>query len=50
MIIPSLIVWTAAVICYQIMKKIQPDGAKLYLAYVLFVCIALTVALAWNVF
>lgn len=34
--------WAIGIICCFIMKKIQPDNAKLYAMYVGFVCIAFT--------
>lgn len=35
-------VWIVAVICYLIMKKIQPESSKLYLVYVLIICVLVT--------
>lgn len=43
LIIAIIAVWILAVVCIIIMKKIQPESFRLYVVYVLFVVIALTV-------
>lgn len=35
-------VWIIAIACYQIMKKIQPELSKLYLIYVIVICVLFT--------
>lgn len=40
-------VWVIAGACCMIMKKIQPEFLKLYLVYVITICILLTCFLAW---
>lgn len=35
-------VWIVAIICWRIMKKIQPECSRLYLGYVLFICVLVT--------
>ncbi len=42
-VILIIMVWLTAIICYPIMKKIQPESAMLYLVYVLTICILVTV-------
>ena len=37
-----LLVWIIAVICWLIMKKIQPESSKLYLMYELIICLLVT--------
>lgn len=32
------VVWAIGIICCFIMKKIQPDNAKLYCGYVILIC------------
>lgn len=41
-----VIVWTAVIICWRIMKKIQPESSKLYLAYAACIALVLTLFLA----
>lgn len=41
--------WVVAIICYKIMKKIQPECSKLYLVYVVIICSAITAFLTWYV-
>lgn len=36
------IMWVAAFVCWKVMKKIQPENSKLYLAYALSICILIT--------
>lgn len=43
-------IWIVAIIAYLIMKKIQPDSSKLYLVYVIFVCLAFTAVVILHVF
>lgn len=40
-------VWIVAAICIKIMKKISPND-KLYPAWAIFVCIVLTIFVAWH--
>lgn len=35
-------VWIVAITAWRIMKKIQPEKSKLYLVYVIFICVLLT--------
>lgn len=35
-------VWIIAMVCYRIMKKIQPELSKLYLIYVIVICVLFT--------
>lgn len=35
-------VWVVAIICWRIMKKIQPESSKLYLVYALSICVLIT--------
>ena len=35
-------VWVVAFMCWKIMKKICPESSKMYLAYVLAICVAIT--------
>lgn len=35
-------VWVVAFVCWKIMKKIFPESSKIYLAYVLTICVAIT--------
>ena len=44
------LVWMIAAICFLVMKKIQPDEARLYLVYVTFVCVAFTAVVAYHLF
>lgn len=43
-------VWIVAVICCQIMKKIQPESVGLYRVYVSCICILITGFLTWYEF
>lgn len=35
-------VWIVSIICWRIMKKIQPECSGLYLGYALFICVLVT--------
>lgn len=35
-------IWIIALICWRIMKKIEPEIASAYLVYVLIICILVT--------
>lgn len=35
-------VWVVAFVCWKIMKKMFPESSKIYLAYVLTICVAIT--------
>lgn len=35
-------VWIIGIVCCQIMKKIQPEWSKLYLIYVIAICVLVT--------
>lgn len=36
------LVWIVAFVCWRVMKKIQPESSKLYLVYVLSICVLIT--------
>lgn len=36
------LVWISAIVGWRIMKKIQPEGSRLYFGYALFICILVT--------
>ena len=35
-------VWVIALVCWKVMKKIEPEIASAYLVYVLIICILVT--------
>lgn len=49
-LICCMIVWIVSFIGCQIMKKIQPESAKVYRIYVICICILFTLFLAWYEF
>lgn len=40
------LVWIVAIICWPIMRKIQPEASKLYLVYELIICLLVTAVAA----
>lgn len=48
LIVIIIAIWLIALGCYRLMKKIQPESAKLYLVYVLFVCVAFTLTVIMH--
>lgn len=44
-----VLVWIIALICLQIMKKIQPED-KIYPIWTVVICVLLTAFVAWHIF